>query len=95
MATKNRVHKVVYNVAEIEPVQVGDKYEWLMTVGCRSGAIQQAGSVIEVLDFTRNATWGEVSESGVNWICRTADGLVSEWSTLEACISRGTLRKVI
>lgn len=89
-----REAKVVYNVKEIEPVQYGDKYEWMMTVGCRSGATQEAGTIIEVLDSTRRCTWGEISESGWNWICRTADGLVSEWSTLEACISRGTLRKV-
>lgn len=86
--------KVIRNLCAIEPVKFGDKYEWQMTVGCRSGAIQEEGSIIEVLDSSRACVFGEISESGWNWICRTADGLVSEWSTLELCISRGVLRKV-
>jgi hypothetical protein len=94
MSSKLKEAKLVPNFSEIEPVQFGDKYEWTKTVSCRSGAIQEEGSIIEVLDSTRTCAWGEISESGWNWICRTADGLVSEWSTLEQCISRGVLRKV-
>lgn len=86
--------RVNYNLQAIEPVKFGDKYEWTRDVACRSGAVQEEGSIIEVLDCTRACTWGEISESGWNWVCRTADGLVSEWSTLEQCISRGLLVKV-
>lgn len=85
---------MVRNVANIVPVKPGDKYEWTCDVHCRSGAIQEEGSIIEVLDSTRKCSYGEISESGYNWVCRTADGLVSEWATLESCISRGLLRKV-
>lgn len=85
---------VNYNSRDIEPVKFGDKYRWVRDVWCRSGVIQKEGSIIEVIDCTRKCQYGEISESGYNWVCRTADGLVTEWATLEQCISRGLLTRV-
>lgn len=78
---------------EIAPVREGDVYQFLCDMSTRAGHIHPAGSLLHVVQQTRDAPHGEVSQSGSNWLCRTERG-ASIWATLEQCIGRGLLVKV-
>ncbi len=86
--------KVIYNVYNNMPaVQEGDTYKFMYDVDTRAGHTHKEGSLLHVLESTTSAPYGEVGESGSNWVCKTEFG-TSIWSTLEQCISRDMLKKV-
>lgn len=72
-------------------VHSGEVYEFLFDVHTRGGLVHETGDLLEVLDSTQRAPYGEVSQSGVNWVCKTKYS-TSIWATLEQCIARGLLR---
>ena len=74
-------------------VQSGDVYEFLCNMSTRAGHTHPRGSRLYVHDRTTDPSFGEISESGYNWYCRTDFG-ISVWATLESCISRRLLKKV-
>jgi hypothetical protein len=73
-------------------VKPGDVYVFQHPVGTRAGHVHSRGTELKVLDSTTKCRHGEISQSGRNWVCESIYG-VSEWATLEQCISRGLLAK--
>ena len=82
-----------HDIFPVSPVAPGDIYTFVCDMGTRSGHTHVAGSVITVLNGTKEAPHGEISASGTNWICQTKFG-EGCWATLESCISRGLLNKI-
>lgn len=74
-------------------VREGDVWRWLFDVQCRSGRTERRGSLLFVHDRTGHAPHGEIGPNGHNWICRSEDGFISVWATLEQCVERGLLQK--
>jgi hypothetical protein len=77
----------------IEPVREGDCYRFEYNMETRAGNVYPAGSLLHVVQATRDCPYGEISESGTNWLCSTEFG-ADVWATLEQCIARGLLVKV-
>ena len=72
-------------------VKPGQVYEFLCDVSTRAGHTHEKGSLLIVQDSTTKTPHGEISQSGVNWVCETRYG-TSVWATLEQCIARGLFR---
>lgn len=85
--------KTIYNLTPISPVNSGDVYRATCNISTRGGYNLYTGELLQVHDKTEEAPHDEMSESGVNWICRTKHG-ISIWATLEHCISRGLFIRV-
>ena len=73
-------------------VTAGDVYCFMDDVYTRSNLVHNKGDLLLVLDSTLQTPHGEISESGVNWVCETRHS-TSVWATLEQCIARGLLKK--
>ena len=77
----------------IEPVREGDVYRFECDMSTRAGHVHPAGTLLHVVQATRDCPHDEISESGSNWLCRTDHG-ASLWATLEQCIARGVIVRV-
>ena len=75
-------------------VAPGDTYEFTADISTRAGHIHPKGSRLFVHDPTTDSPNDEIGPRGMNWYCRTQFG-ISIWTTLEHCIERGVLRKVV
>ena len=91
---ESRDLRVIHNLGPVErPVQVGDVYRCTYGLQTRTGHFYPKGSWIQVVGPTTDAPFGEIGESGVNWVCRTTKG-ESVWATLEQCLSRRVIQLV-
>jgi len=71
-------------------VGVGQTYEFRYAVWTRANKIYVAGDLLWVQASTALTPHGEISQSGINWVCRTKHG-TAVWATLEQGIARGVL----
>lgn len=74
-------------------VASGEEYEFTRDIAARDGKIHLKGSRLYIHDATTDIHYGEISDSGSNWWCRTDHG-ISVWTTVEQCVAMGKLRKV-
>lgn len=77
-----------------EKVKAGDVYEWVATVGTRSGYTFKPGERMTVIEPTGQMPFDEIGPDGVNWHVDAANGY-TVWSTLELVISHGLVKKVL
>jgi hypothetical protein len=86
--------KVIPNLNGIKPfIQAGDCYQFVYDMSTRAGHNHLRGSYLYVIESTTEAPFGEISESGLNWRCKTKHS-ISVWASLEQCLSRGCFVRV-
>ena len=79
--------------------EIGDIFEFTGSMSTRAKlpdgrpVIHPKGSIIQVVEVTKDAPYGEISETGRNLLCRDQFH-TSVWSTLESGIVRGHFKLI-
>jgi hypothetical protein len=74
--------------------EAGEVYQFMHDCSTRAGHIHPRGSLLYLEYKTTETPFDEIGPEGYNWMCRNSFGR-SIWSTVESCIERKILKRVI